>query len=40
MAAFPILLLLAQTKEIKKEKWHWDAPLKQDTSAGYVHYRY
>jgi enamine deaminase RidA (YjgF/YER057c/UK114 family) len=28
--------LLAQTTEIKKDKWHWDAPLKQDTSAGYV----
>ena len=23
-------------QEIKKEKWHWDSPAKQDTSAGYV----
>jgi 2-iminobutanoate/2-iminopropanoate deaminase len=28
--------LLAQQNEIAKEKWHWDNPLKQDTSAGYV----
>ena len=27
---------MAQTKEIIKEKWHWDNKLKQDTSAGYV----
>ena len=33
---FHTSFLLAQTKEIKKEKWHWDAALKQDTSAGYV----
>lgn len=26
----------SQDKTIKKEKWHWDNPLKQDTSAGYV----
>ena len=26
----------AQNNEIKKEKWHWDNALKQDTSAGYV----
>jgi 2-iminobutanoate/2-iminopropanoate deaminase len=26
----------SQDNEIKKEKWHWDNPLKQDTSAGYV----
>lgn len=28
--------LTAQTKEISKEKWHWDNKLKQDTTAGYV----
>lgn len=28
--------LLAQQKEIVKEKWHWGNPLKQDTTAGYV----
>ena len=33
---FPSSFLLAQTREIKKEKWHWDDPLKQDTAAGYV----
>lgn len=27
---------LAQNKNIKKEKWHWTDPLKQDTTAGYV----
>lgn len=27
---------IAQNNEIKKEKWHWGNPLKQDTSAGYV----
>jgi enamine deaminase RidA (YjgF/YER057c/UK114 family) len=26
----------SQDKTIQKEKWHWDNPLKQDTSAGYV----
>lgn len=26
----------SQDNTIKKEKWHWDNPLKQDTSAGYV----
>lgn len=25
-----------QSKDINKEKWHWDNALKQDTSAGYV----
>lgn len=40
--AVAILLLVfsnfiaAQEKNIKKEKWHWDSPLQQDTSAGYV----
>ncbi len=28
--------LRAQDNAIKKEKWHWDNALKQDTSAGYV----
>ena len=31
-----VLTLQAQQKTIKKEKWHWDNSLKQDTSAGYV----
>jgi enamine deaminase RidA (YjgF/YER057c/UK114 family) len=26
----------AQNNSITKEKWHWDSPIKQDTSAGYV----
>lgn len=26
----------AQEKTIKKEKWHWNNPAKQDTTAGYV----
>lgn len=34
-AAF-LLTLQAQNTDIKKEKWHWDNALKQDTSAGYV----
>lgn len=29
-------VLMAQQQEITKEKWHWDNPLKQDTTAGYV----
>jgi len=29
-------VLPAQQNNIKKEKWHFDRPLKQDTSAGYV----
>ncbi|WP_126970479.1 RidA family protein [Gynurincola endophyticus] len=28
--------LVAQQQGITKEKWHWDNPLKQDTTAGYV----
>lgn len=28
--------LSGQDNTIKKEKWHWDNILKQDTSAGYV----
>lgn len=28
--------LFAQDLSVKKEKWHWDKPVKQDTSAGYV----
>lgn len=31
-----LLTLKAQNNDIKKEKWHWDNPLKQDSSAGYV----
>jgi enamine deaminase RidA (YjgF/YER057c/UK114 family) len=31
-----LLTLKAQNNNIKKEKWHWDQPLRQDTSAGYV----
>lgn len=34
-AAF-LFTLQAQNNDIKKEKWHWDNPLKQDTSTGYV----
>ncbi|MEQ1678099.1 MAG: RidA family protein [Chitinophagaceae bacterium] len=34
-AAF-LFTLKAQNTDIKKEKWHWDNALKQDTSAGYV----
>jgi 2-iminobutanoate/2-iminopropanoate deaminase len=30
------LTLVAQQKNILKEKWHWDSKLKQDTSAGYA----
>jgi enamine deaminase RidA (YjgF/YER057c/UK114 family) len=33
---FGSIYLPAQDNYIKKEKWHWDSPLKQDTSAGYV----
>jgi len=39
MTAFLIFIsadLTAQNNNIKKEKWHWDNALKQDTSAGYV----
>jgi len=45
MQKFSILLALSclisfssigQNNTIKKEKWHWDNKLKQDTSAGYV----
>src|SRR4029078_5396482 len=28
--------LIAQSNNIKKQKWHWGNALKQDTSAGYV----
>lgn len=27
---------MAQQTNITKNKWHWDDPLKQDTTAGYV----
>ncbi len=39
---FLLLILVAstaaygQSKDINKEKWHFDQPAKQDTSAGYV----
>jgi enamine deaminase RidA (YjgF/YER057c/UK114 family) len=33
---FNSTFLIAQKNEIKKEKWHWDNKLKQDTTAGYV----
>ncbi len=31
-----VITSYSQDNTIKKEKWHWDNPLKQDTSAGYV----
>jgi 2-iminobutanoate/2-iminopropanoate deaminase len=31
-----VSICYSQTNAIKKEKWHWDSPSKQDTSAGYV----
>lgn len=31
-----LLTLKAQNNDIKKEKWHWDNALKQDSSTGYV----
>jgi 2-iminobutanoate/2-iminopropanoate deaminase len=34
--AFTTLICYAQDNSIKKEKWHWDNPSRQDTSAGYV----
>jgi len=30
------LFVQAQNNDIPKEKWHWDSPAKQDTSAGYA----
>ena len=42
IASFVIFIFLvntnivAQSNEIKKEKWHWGNALQQDTSAGYV----
>jgi enamine deaminase RidA (YjgF/YER057c/UK114 family) len=35
-AVFISIQSAAQQNDIKKEKWHWDNDLKQDTSAGYV----
>lgn len=32
---FPAFVF-AQSSTISKDKWHWDTPIKQDTSAGYV----
>lgn len=36
MMLFNSTFLIAQKNEIKKEKWHWDNQLKQDTTIGYV----
>lgn len=39
LLVFQVVFLLglrSQNSDIKKEKWHWDNALKQDTSAGYV----
>jgi 2-iminobutanoate/2-iminopropanoate deaminase len=39
LASLTIASLSAMAQQpapITKEKWHWDNPLKQDTSAGYV----
>jgi enamine deaminase RidA (YjgF/YER057c/UK114 family) len=33
---FLLLPFIAQSQNIQKQKWHWDNPLQQDTSAGYV----
>ena len=33
---FVTVVSLGQSSTIAKDKWHWDQPLKQDTSAGYV----
>jgi 2-iminobutanoate/2-iminopropanoate deaminase len=30
------IIIQAQNNNVKKEKWHWDSEMKQDTSAGYV----
>jgi 2-iminobutanoate/2-iminopropanoate deaminase len=30
------MVVFAQPTVVQKEKWHWDNPLKQDTSAGYA----
>lgn len=34
--AFTTFVCYSQSNSIKKEKWHWGNPAKQDTSAGYV----
>ena len=34
--AFTTFVCYSQSNNIKKEKWHWGNPAKQDTSAGYV----
>lgn len=34
--AFTTFTCYSQNNSIKKEKWHWDNPSRQDTSAGYV----
>lgn len=34
--AFTTCICHSQNNSIKKEKWHWNTPSRQDTSAGYV----
>lgn len=36
LCSMTTLIINAQNADIQKEKWHWDNPLKQDTSAGYA----
>ncbi|MBL7866141.1 MAG: hypothetical protein JNK10_14775, partial [Cyclobacteriaceae bacterium] len=36
LAALILLSTFACGQSIQKDKWHWDDPLKQDTTAGYV----
>jgi enamine deaminase RidA (YjgF/YER057c/UK114 family) len=36
VASISFQLLHAQQQPIQKEKWHWNDPNKQDTSAGYA----
>lgn len=33
---FTSVICYSQSNTIKKEKWHWNSPAKQDTSAGYA----
>jgi enamine deaminase RidA (YjgF/YER057c/UK114 family) len=33
---FTSVICYSQSSTIKKEKWHWDRPARQDTTAGYV----
>lgn len=34
--AFTTVTAYSQDNRIRKEKWHWDNPARQDTTAGYV----